>query len=242
MTTTRTVDAIILARKNYAEADRLVFAYAKEKGKITILAKGARKLRSKMAGHIEPFTEGKYSLAEGKKFYILTGAEIIRQNQRLAENLDLYRDASYVCELVDKTSVENQYHKEIYKLLSRSLVQFEKSDPALRQIILRFFEYNVLKIHGYGPSLFHCRSCGEKLDEHDKYNGSFEGIICEKCGKNLKKGIDKDVIKILRIFDKGELEAAIKIKGVTKYDKGLKEVIWPFLYDIIPKNIMSTKL
>lgn len=242
MTKTLTVDAIILARKNYAEADRLVFAYAKEKGKITIRARGARKLKSKMAGHIEPFTEGKYSLAEGKSYYVLTGAEIIRQNQTLLDNLEVYKDASYLCELVEKTSVENQYHKEIYGLLSSSLIYFCKSDTLQRQIILRFFEYNILKIHGYGPSLFQCKSCGKKLEEQKKYSGNFEGIFCGNCGKSFGYNIDRDTIKILRLFDGNDLEKVLSISNIGKYNNKLSEVIWPFLYDIIPKNIMSKKL
>ncbi|MGZ9234980.1 MAG: DNA repair protein RecO, partial [Anaerolineales bacterium] len=71
------VDAVVLRHSDYGEADRLLTLYTRQLGKTRAVAKGARKIASRKAGHIEPFTHVKLQLAKGRDMLILTQADTV---------------------------------------------------------------------------------------------------------------------------------------------------------------------
>lgn len=231
---TKTINAIILSRKNWGEADRLISSFSYESGKVKFVARGSRKLKSKMAGHIEPFSCGKFFLASGKSFDILAGAEATSPNHKLIDNLNLYKDACYLCELVDLTQEENHTDKELFSLIKECLNILPGLSDTNRKITLRFFEYKLLSRLGYKPNFFICKKCHKKLVEKEKYAGDFEGVFCDSCA-GTQKNISKDTLKILRVIGEKPLSELLKIKNIDSYSNDLEVVISPFLYDIIPR-------
>jgi hypothetical protein len=81
------VEAVVLRHSNWGEADRLVGLFTREMGKIRAIAKGVRKLRSRKAGHLEPFTRTSLLLARGRDMFIITQAETIKAYMPLREDL-----------------------------------------------------------------------------------------------------------------------------------------------------------
>ena len=71
------VTAIVLRHSDWGEADRLLTLFTRERGKLRALAKGARKARSRKAGHLEPFTHVRLQLAKGRDLPIVTQAETV---------------------------------------------------------------------------------------------------------------------------------------------------------------------
>jgi len=87
------VEAVVLRHSDWGEADRLLWLFTREQGKVRAIAKGARKLRSRKAGHIEPFTRVTLQLATGRDLYIVTQAETL---ERLADpQEDVWRALRY---------------------------------------------------------------------------------------------------------------------------------------------------
>ncbi len=237
---TKNVTAIILSRKDFGETDRLISAFSLEEGKIKILAKGSRKLKSKMAGHIEPFSVGKYFLATGKSFFILAGADKLNTHEKIISDIELYKDASYICELVELL-IEQEKNEAIFNLLKDTLAIIEKASQTKREIIIRYFEYNLLSFLGYEPELTRCKKCRTTLKEQKKYAGNFEGVCCDNCqAKN--QTINLNTLKILRVLRKNDVNEILKIKDIEKYNDNLKEVISPFIHDILPRQIKSYEL
>jgi DNA repair protein RecO (recombination protein O) len=237
----KTVNAIILSRRDFGEADRLISAFSLEEGKIKIIAKGSRKIKSKMASHIEPFTIGKYQLIKGKTFYILTGAEKENTNNELSESIELYKDASYICEITDLTMHEGEAERELYGLLKEVLIKLSSINENQKQILLRYFEFRLLRALGYKPDYKKCLKCNNQIIEMDSYQGGFEGVLCcKEAGKTLK--INKNTLKILRLFQDKNLEEILNINNTGTYDNDLKEVILPFFYDILPRKPKSQEL
>jgi DNA repair protein RecO (recombination protein O) len=72
-----TSEAIVLRHSDWGEADRLLWIYTRKYGKLRALAKGIRKIRSRKAGHLEPFTRVALLLARGRDFFIVTQAETV---------------------------------------------------------------------------------------------------------------------------------------------------------------------
>jgi len=71
------VEAVILRHADWGEADRLLTLYSREQGKLRAIAKGVRKIQSRKAGHLEPFTRSKIMLARGHDLWIVTQTDSI---------------------------------------------------------------------------------------------------------------------------------------------------------------------
>ena len=96
-----TVEAVVLRHSNWGEADRLLSLFSREAGKLRAVAKGARKIRSRKAGHLEPFTRVRLMLAHGRDFWIVTQAETVDAYLPLREDLLRTAYGAYVLELLD---------------------------------------------------------------------------------------------------------------------------------------------
>ncbi len=115
------VEAVVLRHSDWGEADRLVGLFTRQLGKIRAIAKGVRKMHSRKAGHLEPFTRTSLLLARGRDMFIITQAETIQAHTRLREDLLLVGYASYVIELLDRFTYEEGENRAMYRLLVDTL-------------------------------------------------------------------------------------------------------------------------
>lgn len=176
------VEGVILGRTNFAELDRILTVFSKEKGKIKVMAKGVRKITSRRGGSLDLFNWVLLSLSRGRTFGIVTEVELIDSFPTLREQLELVGQAYYLVELVDKLCPEGQANKRVFELLTGALTQVANCQSFGESLIVRNFEVNLLKALGYwSPSL-------EKVGDLRYY---IEGII-EKPLKSVEflKGLD----------------------------------------------------
>ena len=80
-------EAIVLRRTDFGEADRLLTVYTPDRGKLRLIAKGARKPTSRKSGHVELFSRGQFLVAVGRELDIITQAETLEPFRPLRENL-----------------------------------------------------------------------------------------------------------------------------------------------------------
>ena len=122
-------EAIVLRHRDGGEADRLVTLYTRQRGKIRSVAKGARKVRSRKAGHLQPLTRITIQLARARGPYIITQVETLDAYLPLRDNLTLTGNASYLVELLDRfTYEEEETNTAIFRLLSDSLTRLSRGD------------------------------------------------------------------------------------------------------------------
>jgi|APSaa5957512622_1039677.scaffolds.fasta_scaffold10949_4 DNA repair protein RecO (recombination protein O) len=148
MTHSYKLEAIVLKRTNFFEADRLVTVISKKHGKVVMIAKGVRKLTSRKKGHLELFTHVKLQVVKTKGFGIITEAETITNFPTLRQNLNRVRISYLLAELVDKMTVEEQDHQEVFMLLLDSLTTLD-SKTATKNFIVDF-ETKLLELLGFG--------------------------------------------------------------------------------------------
>jgi len=142
-------EGIILGRASYSEADRIISLFSKDYGKITLLAKGVRKLKSRKRGHIEVFNRIKFSAARGKGLDILTEAEEIESYRKIRSSLQKVSLAYYFTEIVARTAHDNEVNREIYGLLCLYLKRME-SEHSLKKFRLAFVTELLIRL-GYWP-------------------------------------------------------------------------------------------
>src|SRR5579862_3611183 len=97
---TYTADSLVLHRLNLGENDRILTLYTREHGKLSAVAKGARRATSRLVGATELFTQARVLLATGRSLDILTQCEIRASFPALRNDLERLARATYLCELL----------------------------------------------------------------------------------------------------------------------------------------------
>lgn len=138
-------EGIILKRKNFGEADRVLTVLTKHFGKISIIAKGVRRITSRRAGNIEVLNRVKLHLFKSKN-YNLTEAQSLETYQQIKANLMLSTTAFHILELIDRMVASDQLNQEVYPLVTAILELLEKNP---RQIFIRGFEVKLLNVSGF---------------------------------------------------------------------------------------------
>ncbi len=156
-------EAIVLGRRNFGEADRILSLYTKNFGRISIIAKGARRPKSRKRGHIEVFSYLKFQAAVGHGMGIMTEAEIIDDFKEIRTSLKKISLAYYIAEVVGKITHEDESNIILFDLI---LDVFKKLKNKKRLKELRFdFVSKLLVLMGYFPEGEVVDHLDEKLEE-----------------------------------------------------------------------------
>ena len=140
------VEGVILKRRNLGEADRILTVFSQQKGKISVLAKGVRRITSRRSGNVELLNRSLMYLHQAKTFLILTEAQSLDTFQKIKTDLTLSTYAYHIIELVDKLTAENQENRVLYEYLVEVLRRLERNP---RQILIRAFETKILSNLGF---------------------------------------------------------------------------------------------
>lgn len=143
------VCAIVLKRSNFSEADKIVTLFTRERGKIKVVAKGTRRIKSRRAPHLEPFNLVDIVLHKGKNFDLITEAKSSEQYSLSKENLEKTAYLFYICEVLDQIMPEEQAHPEVFEILVQTLGQFDESDNP--QKLVKEFVVQLVWSLGYLP-------------------------------------------------------------------------------------------
>ncbi|MEE8470647.1 MAG: DNA repair protein RecO, partial [Dehalococcoidia bacterium] len=154
-------EAIVLKKTNLGEADNIISLYTPDLGKIRAVAKGVRRPRSKLGGHIEPLTQSALLMAQGRNLDIITQSQTIESFLPLRTNLWQTCCAIYVAELVDQFTAEQVENYPVYRLLHHTLHWLCTARSS--ELVLRHFELNLLSHLGYRPELYLCPNCRSPL-------------------------------------------------------------------------------
>ncbi len=176
---------LVLRTRTLGEADRLVTLLTFEEGKFEAVAKGARKIKSKLAAGIDLFTYGNFNFHQGKTWPIITGQDPIERFNRFREDPDLYPYGLYLNELTDKLISGCENCDAICNLLLTSWRALETGTNC--SLLCRAYELKLADLAGYHPHLHSCAGCGSPSSA--SFSPRQGGLLCSSC-------CGADVIKI----------------------------------------------
>lgn len=233
-------EAIVLKRHNFGEADRLLTLYTREFGKMKAIAKGARKPQSRKTGHVELFMRSQFLLAEGRDLHIITQAEMVDAYQALREDLVRTTYASYVVELLDRFTVEEDVNQDIYHLLSQVLAWLGEADDI--RLPVRTYELRLLGYTGFQPQLFQCVSCDEPIQEQDQFfSADLGGVLCPTCRQADRKAkpISAVAVKVLRYLQTRPWDTVKSLQLKRPLHAELETIMHFYLIHILERNLKS---
>lgn len=140
-------EGIIIKRRNFGEADRILTVFTKKQGKIQIKALGVRRIISRRSPHVELLNHSLLTLYKGKSLPILTEAQTVEDFSLIKDNLTKVGFAYHICELIDGLCAENQENKAVFFLLVEILERLSKDEDIVNMI--HEFEISLLTSLGF---------------------------------------------------------------------------------------------
>ena len=215
---TYTTEGIVLKQMPLGEADRILTLYTTDLGKLRAVARGVRRPKSRLAGHLEPLTRTRVSVSEGRSLDHIAEAETLQSYRRLREDLELVSKAMYLADLVDSFTVDRSPSTALFYLLAGSLARLESARSV--DSVLRYFEVQLLHTSGFGPELSECVECRTALEPATHlFCPAAGGILCARCGPSAKGSLvplSVNAIKVLRFFQR-EPPDAVDALGVPTH-------------------------
>lgn len=181
-------EGIVIRTIPYGESNKIVTLFTEEAGKVTVMARAAKKPRSKLAAVTQPFTHGLYLIRKGRGMGTLSQGDAIDSMRYIREDLEATAYASYIVELIDRLTDENAQIAGVYNLLKEALHAINEEYDA--EAITLFVEWKMLKVGGVHPYLHGCSNCSATEGE---FGFSFQnvGFLCHRCFHH-----DRYVIKL----------------------------------------------
>lgn len=144
-------EGVVLKRINFGEADKIVTVYSKHYGKVTLLAKGIRKMTSRKSGSLEIFNRLVFFASKGKGIDVVTETELLESFSSWRKDLQKIAAAYQFCEMVDKLTAEASEQEEVYELLVSYLGSLSTITQANQNTFINSFGINLLKLLGFWP-------------------------------------------------------------------------------------------
>ncbi len=177
---------IVVRHTNYDEADRFITFLTPYLGKVSALAKGVRKMNSRKAGHLQPFTYVDVQISKGRgASWLVTQVSTIEAFPAIWGDLNKTVHTSCVLELADRFSLEDSANVPLFQLTLntiRRIALLEDTYP-----VQRYFDLQLLSVTGYRPQLHECVLCKKKIEPVDQFlHYELGGVLCPDCGAKTR--------------------------------------------------------
>ena len=235
-------EGVVLKHSYIGEADALLTFCTPDRGKLRAVARGVRRPKSRLAGHLEPLTYCTMMLAEGRTLDVVSGCEALDSFQSIKSDLWLLSCSLYAADLTDRLSAEGAENQPLFHLLLNALRSLVGGvDPTL---VLRYFEFHSLACSGYLPELWECALCHRKLEATTNYfSPAAAGLLCPNC--RGKEGLDRptsvDCVKVLRFFTQNECPALARLRLKPRLATEIEDLMQGYMTYVLDREVASAK-
>jgi DNA repair protein RecO (recombination protein O) len=203
---------IIIGRTNFGEADRIVRILTPDRGKVSAVAKGVRRVKSRLGGHLELFGEADLMLATGRNLDTVASARLKWYPHRLAGAYDRLGLAFAAATAIDRLLEAGQPQPELYEVLAELLRELDAG--AAGPLPELWYKLRLLDVLGYRPELERCVTCGQR-DPEAAYAFSPDrgGIVCHPDSMPTDIPMPTETIKLWRLLSDYPYATIAQISG-----------------------------
>lgn len=223
-------EGIVIRTRDYGESHKVIVLFTAERGKLPVMARGAKRPRSRLGAVTQLFTRGHYLcfFGTGMGMGTLSQGELISSHHGIRSDLLLMATAAYLAELLDRMTEEKDPQPALYRLLSSTLDQLDEGiDP---EILARIFELRVLEAAGYRPVLDKCAFCGSS-GPFVSFSVRQGGFLCADCLHRDPHPIllSEKTVRILRLLQRTTPERLGKVRVKEETKAQLERVLRAFI-------------
>lgn len=179
---------IVLNSRPHKESDVVVDVFSKEFGRMSLLVRGAKKISSKMIGHLEVFSLSEAMIIKGKGLDYIGGAVVIKAWQGIREDFNKMFYSGKIVSLFSSLVKDNVKDERLFSLLSKYLQTIDEEDAFDKDkgaLIFLKFSLSFLQEMGYRPEMNNCLACHKKLEAGGNYFDLHSGgVVCINCAKS----------------------------------------------------------
>lgn len=233
--------ALILKRRDFGEADRLLTLLTPQHGKLDVVAKGARKPTSTKTGHVELFTLADALIHRGREIGILVQVEMLQPYLPLREDLMRGAYANYAVELLDRFTAEGDLDSAgVFLLLNETLARLcTDADPRLA---VRYYEIRLLDLIGFRPELNNCVLSGEIILPEDQFfSFSDGGVIAPDYGSKSPSilPITINALKLLRHMQRSPYPKVKSVKVAAPLHAEVEMILLGYITYLLERKLQS---
>lgn len=234
-------EAVVLKAVDFGEADRVLTIYTAHHGKISAIAKGARRPGSRLGGHVDLLTHANLLLARGRNFEIVTQAETVEPFLGLRDDLWRAGLGYQIAELVDRMTEEGNEDRALFDALLAALQRIDRdADP---EPAAQLFEMALLDRLGYRPQLHTCLGCGATLQRADSYySPSAGGVLCPLCGPRdaTARPLSANTFALLRLLQSGDYPTLTRVRKSEALRREADEVLRNQVRYLLERDLKSS--
>lgn len=223
------------------EADRLVTLLTPGMGKLRATVRGARRITSRLGGHMDTFNRVSLTLAQGRTFDVVIGAESLESFGSLKDGLDRVAAGLYLAELADRLVPEGAPHPNTYGLL---LATFRTlNEHGLNPVVPRYAELRLLDDAGFMPELHDCVVCGTAVTpDHHLYAPAMGGVACESCVPTRGQvfPLSVNALKVLRFFARSGFAEALRLRLEQPLSDEVEVLMTASVHDVVERDVASS--
>lgn len=179
---------IVIAENSLGDSDKILTILTPNVGKISCVAKGAKRPKSMLLAGSQLLCFGEYVLRKSNDLYTIQSCDPVEIFYNIRVDLEKLNYAATLIKIITDVTTENQNNYYILKLFLNTLYVISESDKNL-DFIISVFKMRLLKILGYSPNVNECVCCGEKEDL-SAFSIKDDGFKCSACGKQDKSAIN----------------------------------------------------
>ena len=233
-------EAIVLRQRKLGEADKIVTLYTPNYGKLEAVAKGVRRTKSRLAGHLEVLTYTSVMLAQGRNLDVVTQAQAVESFATLRDDLHRLSRALYAAELVDRFSPEGAESYHIFQLLLTTLRRLAAGAAA--DVVVRHFEMQLLNLAGFQPQLHRCLGCQRSLTPVPNYfSPAAGGVLCPSCGSGAvsSRPLSVSALKVLRLLQGATFADILRVRIGPALAQEVEFHLRAYLIHVLERDVRS---
>ena len=217
-------EGIVLKSMEYEEADKIVTIYTKDYGKITAIAKGVRKTKSKFGSSLEILTYSIFLIYKGRNIDIVSQTEILESFFSTSKEVIRFAFAANCVEIVNKLTEEREKNIGLFNLLKEVLHYLRGTNDS--KLLALSFKWQTMSILGYRPSLNHCCRCNKSTEDQKEmyFNIREGGLVCNNCIAEDKEECIKVYLYFVKLVRKILITPLSTISNATIPDIKMKEL------------------
>lgn len=214
---------IVLSEVSFSESDKMLTVLTPDLGKISCVAKGARRMQSTMLSSSQIFAFSEFVLFRSKgDTYYINSAELIESFYSIRNDYDRLNCAMDCMRFVKKNANENETSTLMLKLVLNTIYLISVGNKNM-DFVKVVFELKAVQILGYAPDVGICKVCKDSNSQITGFSMKNEGFICDNC-KNIDKSIfilSPPAVAAIRFVMRSELG---KIFSFSVSDEVVKEI------------------